>query len=172
MSKNGWTNYHDNFFNTEGGFTIGLIAALIIGVLIAIAFYFGCCNSNKTAKQANIGVWTIALLLSGIVAFFYSDWQIIGDKGTHKSMFVSGYSFYEVNEKYYIQETSTNPSQSTQISLNNTKNQIHDNLDKGHDVRLDFDLNTAILAAIFYFLTSILVKRFTINGKNIPFMRP
>ena len=87
-------------------------------------------------------------------------------------MFVSGSSFYEKNEKYYIEETRKNLSHSTEQSLNNTKNRIQEDLDKGNDVRFDFDLNTALLAIGFFFLTSILVKRFTINGKNIPFMKP
>ena len=78
VSKTNWTNYHENFFNTEGGFATGVIAALIIGALIAIAFYFGCCNSSKSAKQANIAVWALALLFSGVVGYFYADWQIIG----------------------------------------------------------------------------------------------
>lgn len=121
VSKTNWTNYHENFFNTEEGFATGVIAALIIGALIAIAFYFGCCNSSKSAKQANIAVWAVVLLLSGVIGYFYADWQIIGESSTHQSMFVSGSSFYEANEKYYIEETSKNPSQSTQVSLNNTK---------------------------------------------------
>ena len=119
VSKTNWTNYHENFFNTEGGFATGVIAALIIGALIAIAFYFGCCNSNKSAKQANIAVWALALLLSGVVGYFYADWQIIGENSTHQSMFVSGSSFYEKNEKYYIEETRKNLSHSTEQSLNN-----------------------------------------------------
>ena len=172
VSKMKWTNYHENFFNTEEGFAVGVIAAFIIGALIAIAFYFGCCNSSKSAKQANIAVWALALLLSGVVGYFYADWQIIGENSTHQSMFVSGSSFYEKNEKYYIEETSKNPSNSTQVSLNNTKNRIQEDLDKGNDVRFEFDLNTALLAIGFFFLTSILVKRFTIDGKNIPFMKP
>lgn len=93
VSKTNWTNYHENFFNTEGGFAAGVIAAFIIGALIAIAFYFGCCNSSKSAKQANIAVWALALLLSGVVGYFYADWQIIGESSTHQSMFVSGSSF-------------------------------------------------------------------------------
>lgn len=172
VSKTNWTNYHENFFNTEGGFAAGVIAALIIGALIAVAFYFGCCNSSKSAKQANIAVWAVALLLSGVVGYFYADWQIIGESSTHQGMFVSGSSFYEINERYYIEETSKNPSQSTQVSLNKTKNEIQEALDKGNDVRFDFALNTALLAIAFFFLTSVLVKRFTINGKNIPFMKP
>ena len=41
VSKMKWTNYHENFFNTEEGFAVGVIAAFIIGALIAIAFYLG-----------------------------------------------------------------------------------------------------------------------------------
>ena len=30
VSKMKWTNYHENFFNTEEGFAVGVIAAFII----------------------------------------------------------------------------------------------------------------------------------------------
>ena len=45
--------YHANFFN-GGGFSHGVICALIIGAVCAIAFYFGCCNSNNTSKLTKI----------------------------------------------------------------------------------------------------------------------
>ena len=56
VSKTNWTNYHENFFNTEEGFAVGVIAAFIIGALIAIAFYFGCCNSSRIYYQLIISI--------------------------------------------------------------------------------------------------------------------
>ena len=56
--------------------------------------------------------------------------------------------------------------------LTKTHNQIKNDLDKGGDVRFDFDITTAVLAVIFFFITSVIVKRFTINGKTIPFEKP
>ena len=83
------------------------------------------------------------------------------------------YSFYKANEDYYISRTGQpNISQTEITDLAQKKTEIKSNLDKGGDVRFDFNLTTAILSMIFFFLVSIGVKRFTINGKTIPVQNP
>lgn len=165
--------YHANFFN-GGGFSHGVICALIVGAVCAIAFYFGCCNSNKSSKMANIGVWAGALAISAVLTFFYADMIIIGQSGVtdNKSM-MRTYSFYKANEDYYINRTGQpNISQTEITDLAQKRTEIKSNLDKGGDVRFDFNLTTSILAMVFFFLISICVKRFTINGRSIPFLKP
>lgn len=167
-------NYHDNFFITQGGFVWGIIGALIVGVIVACAFYFGCCNSSKTSKFANIGVWAISLCLCAVVSYFYADMVVIGDpKTTDDNSVFRTYSFYKANDDFYIRTSQDPQMTSTLLSeLNQKRIEIRSNLDKGGDVRFEFDITTAILAVIFFFLASIIVKRFTINGKTIPFERP
>lgn len=173
-SKSWEPHYHENFFNTQGGFLWGIIGALVIGVICACAFYFGCCNSKKSSKSANLGVWAITMLICAVVAYFYADLVVIGDSATtdNSSLFRT-HSFYKANDDYFIQQTSQSGVSETLINdLTQTKNTIKTNLDKGGDVRFDYDITTALLAAIFFFLTSLIVKRFTINGKTIPFQKP
>ena len=174
-SSGSWnSHYHANFFNVQGGFLWGFVGALILGALAACAFYFGCCNSSKTSKSANIGTWAISLCLCAVVSYFYADSVIIGDSNTTDNTSVfRAYAFYKANDDYFIKEISQPGVSQTYIDdLAQKKNEIKYNLDKGGDVRFDFDITTAFLAAIFFFITSIVVKRFTIGGKTIPFEKP
>ena len=165
-------HYHQNFFNLQGGFLWGFIGARIIGVIVACTFYFGCCNSSKTGKSANIGVWAVSLCLCAVISYFYADFVVIGDsKTTDNNSVFRAYSFYKANDDYLI-EKSIGASPTMIEDLTKTHNQIKNDLDKGGDVRFDFDITTAVLAVIFFFITSVIVKRFTINGKTIPFEKP
>lgn len=137
-------------------------------------FYFGCCNSKTSQKYANHGVWAAFLLLCMAVSYFYADLVVIGDSSVSDNTSIfRAYSFYKANDDYFIQQTSQPGVSQTLINdLTQMKNEIKGNLDKGGDVRFAFDITTAILAAIFFFLTSIIVKRFTIGGRTIPFQKP
>lgn len=173
--SNSWeSHYHENFFNAHGGFLWGIIGALIIGVVCACVFYFGCCNSKKTSKSANLVVWVITMLICAVVAYFYADLVVIGDPATTDNTSVfRAHSFYAANDEYFIEKTSQSGVSETDINdLTQTKNKIKTDLDKGGDVRFEYDITTALLAAIFFFLTSLIVKRFTINGKTIPLKKP
>ncbi len=174
--SNSWEpHYHENFFITQGGFIWGIVGALVIGLLCAVAFYFGCCNSTRSSKYATVGMWSVVLLISGLIGYFYADFVVIGDSSAsadNSSIFYQ-HSFYKANDDYFISETSKAGVSDTEISdLTDKKNEIKDNLDKGGDVRFDFDITTALLTVLFYFLTSIIIKRFTYTGKSIPFMKP
>lgn len=167
-------NYHWNFFITQGGFLWGIIGALILGVVVACAFYFGCCNSSKTSKYSNVGVWAISLCLCAAISYFYADMVVIGDpKTTDNSSVFRAHSFYKANDDYYLEKSQDKNMTPTFLAeLHQLNNKIKSDLDKGGDVRFEFDITTAILAVIFFILASVVVKRFTINGKTIPFERP
>lgn len=174
MGSKSWEPiFHDNFFN-GGGFTHGLIAAAIIGAVCSVVFYFGCCNSYKSSKMANIGVWTCALIISGALTFFYADMIIIGQRGVADNNSVTRtHSFYKAIEDNYINRVRLGAVSQTEIAdLAQLKTKIKSDLDKGGDVRFDFNFNTAMLAMVFFFLTSLCVKRFTISGRSIPFLKP
>ena len=167
-----WSLYHQNFFVAQGGFTTGVIAAAVIGAVLSWAFYFGCCNSKDTQKSANIGVWAAFLLIAIVVGYLFADNVVIGSSSTtDKSSLFRKYSFYEANDTYYLNETKgASPTKIEDLaSLNAT---IKANLDKGGDVRKPYNVTTAVLTAIFFFITSMMVKRYTISGKGIPFKKP
>lgn len=174
-SSKAWDpRYHENFFNTEGAFSIGLFYALILGIVFALIFYFGFCNNPKSCSSAVLPVWITFLLISSVVAYFAADWMIIGKSGerNRESIFYKS-SFYQANEEYFIKQSRQN-STNTQLikELTAKKNEIKSALDKGGDVRFDFCLTTAILCMIFFYITSLLVKSFTIHGKTIPHQWP
>lgn len=165
--------FHENFFVTCGGFTTGVIAALIIGAVVACIFYFGCCNSKTSRKSANIGMWALFMVVAGVIGYFYADKVVIGDssKTDKESMFYK-HSFYKANNDYYIAETNKVISDGMAAELKNLESEISGRLDKGGDVRFEYDITTAVLCMLFFFIVSVIVKRFTINGKAIPFMKP
>lgn len=163
--------FHENFFIDQGGFLWGLIGALIIGAVLACVFYFGCCNSKTSAKSATIGVWTLFLVLSGVGGYFYADVVFIGDSNK-QSMFYE-YSFYKANDKYFNDKAQEfRKSQSEIDRLTQTRAKIVSDLDKNGDVRVEYNATTAAWALVFFFLTSVGVKRFTRIGKHIPFLKP
>lgn len=167
------TTYHENFFNAHGGFTMGVVGAAIIGIALSLAFYLGCCNSRKSSKSATIGVWSVFLVLASICAYFYADLVVIGDPSTkdNGSLF-RAHSFYKSNEDFYLDQTRNGTNETFSTDLSQKKEEIKGNLDKGGDVRFEYDVTTSVLTAIIFFIFSIIIKRFSINGKTIPCQKP
>ncbi len=160
-------DFHADYFGTVG-FLYGFLGALVIGVICALIFYFGCCNNPKSVKTATPSIWAIFLIISGVIGYFYADFALIGDPDNSAPGTIS---FVEVNNQGCVDkkegEVSTNIA-----SINSAYETIKNDLKKGQDVAFEFDLTTAVLAMIFYFLCSLLVKRFTIAGKAIPMLKP
>ncbi len=166
--------YHENFFNAQGGFLWGFIGALILGTAGALAFYFGCCNSKESGKYAKKSVWGVFMAVTAVVSYFYADQVLIGHSSTtDNASVVYSHSFYKANNDYFIEKTREASVSPTDIAvLTQTRNEISSNLDKGGDVRFEFDLTTALLAALWFFIVSMIVKRFTVTGKAIPMLNP
>lgn len=166
--NSGWDPiFHADYFD-KVGFLYGFLGALAIGAIIALVFYFGLCNNRDNVKGATKTNWLIFLLIAGVAAYFYADFVLIGNPDTTTPGTVS---FCENNNRLLIELNQGKPqpvvTQNTQAYV-----KIKDDLQKGHDVAFAFDITTAFLACIFYFLVSLIVKRFTIAGKAIPFLQP
>ena len=173
-SKAWEAHYHENFFNVHGGFLWGGLAALIIAAIFACIFYFVCCGSKKSRKMANITVWTVFLLISGVIGYFYADLVVIGDAAAkdNKGIFRE-HSFYKAMDDYYIEQSQKPGISTTELhQLAALKNQIRTNLNKDGDIRFEYDITTGILAILFFILISILIKRFSPQGKTIPIQNP
>lgn len=166
-------NFHFNYFMDEGGFAELFIAAVVIGVVVSAIFYFGFCNSEKSNKLATLANWFICMVVAAVVAFGYTDIISIGHDANGE---VNATGFYQSNEDYFSyksdhaeEEGLTDPDMD---DLRQRKDIIAGDLNDWNDVRLPLDLMVTFYAALWYFLASILLKRFTINGKTIPFTRP
>ncbi|MGN0222922.1 MAG: hypothetical protein ACI4AM_02725 [Muribaculaceae bacterium] len=164
---NDLSGYHDNYFNTEGAFSELFIVALIMGVVVCAVFYFGFCNSVKSDKHATFGNWIICMVVAAIFGFVYSDFITVGS--SHNDGTKSG--FYQANVDYYNAQAAGCDGQQS-ASLAKQMNDIETDLNNYDDVRLPLDFTAAFWAVVWYFLASILLKRFTIGGKTIPFTRP
>lgn len=172
--SNHWEpHYHQNFFVTQGAFTIGVVYALILGIVFALAFYFGCCNSKVSMKSASFPIWVTFMLLAGVASYLVADMHVIGlaNEKNQKSLFYNA-SFYKANEEYYIEKTRNIQNEQLVKDLMRKKTEIKSKLDKGGDVRFEYSLTTALLSCIFFYVFSILVKQRTINGKSIPHKFP
>ena len=56
--------------------------------------------------------------------------------------------------------------------MNNAKNEIIEQLNQGDDVAMNLGLNTAIWSGVFFYILSILIKGFSVNGQAIPHLWP
>lgn len=165
--------YHENFFETSGGFTTALIIAAAFAVICAIIYYLGLCNSRKTSSCANLPVWLIALLLSGALTFVTTNTILIGsddEEGSETSL-TYAHSFYRNLEDYYI-EISVDAPETEQEAMMECKNNIVEQLNQGEDVALMFNLNSTIYALLIFYILSIILKGFTSQGMAIPHLWP
>lgn len=166
-------NFHFNYFMDEGGFAELFIAAVVIGVVVSAIFYFGFCNSEKSNKLATLANWFICMVVAAVVAFGYTDIITIGHDANDEGVRTG---FYQSNEDYYNAKCDNQVEEGLTAQdindLGQRKDIIAGDLNDWNDVRLPLDLMVTFYAVLFYFLASILLKRFTINGKTIPFTRP
>ncbi|MBP5547868.1 MAG: hypothetical protein J6X58_03115 [Bacteroidales bacterium] len=165
--------FHENFFETSGGFTTALIIAAAFAVICAIIYYFGLCMSRKTIKCATLPVWITILVLSGALTFVTTNTILIGsddEEGSETSL-TYAHSFYRNLEDYYI-EISEEAPETEQEAMMECKNQIVEQLNQGEDVALMFNLNAAIYALIFFYIVSLIIKGISVNGRAIPHLWP
>lgn len=152
--------FHANYFVEKGAFLEGLLYSAGIGALIALLFYFGCCN-GESVKPATRVNWLIGLFLVGLIAFFISDLFIIGSEGE------GFYASLDAIVREYCVNNSwdTLGIQERQIEMNT----IVKNLKEGKDVALEVNLTNVFISMLVYFLISLGVKNYTKHGSQIPF---
>lgn len=182
--------YHANFFETNGAFAIALIAALIMAVVCAAIFYYGFCMSSKTFKVATLPTWIVTLIVAGACTFLFTSQALIGhdggslsddedmeevdasevDEGNASSKI---HNFYVDMENYFNIKSQEEDITEEEINeLMEEKENIKEALNQGEDVALMFNLNATIYALIFFYIISIIMKGFTVNGVCIPHKWP
>lgn len=162
--------FHANFLADENACLYALLIAIIVGVVISAAYYFGCCNSRKNIGMVNIGTWLGALALSVVITYCASDFCIIGMPNVENdtSMFYT-HSFYSSIENYYQEEYADKTGTPEELeAVMQAKDDIIKELDGGGDIRLQFDLMSVLWCALSFYLSSFLFKKKTINGSCIP----
>ena len=175
VSSQAWEpKFHENFFVTHNAFTYGLMWAAIIGIIVAVLYYFACCNSKNTTKMASLPAWCVAGVLAAALTFLVADWVLIGKSGVsdRNSMFYT-YSFYNANETYYNEQSKQNMKNEKLVKeLAATKQKIQTELNQGNDVRMPYTATTTVLSIVFFCVASFCVKGATRNGKHIPVKWP
>lgn len=162
--------FHANFLAAESACMYAFLIALVIGVMISAAYYLGCCNSRKNIGLANIGTWFGALALSAVITYCVSDFCIIGMSNVEDdtSIFYTN-SFYSSMESYYQEEYADNTGTPEELeAVMQEKDDIIDDLNAGGDIRPKFDLMSVAWCIFFFYLSSFLFKKKTINGSCIP----
>jgi len=162
--------FHAHFFESAGGFTTAFLITLAVAAVCCIIYYFGLCMSNKTIQAATLPVWIVFLLLSAGISFVATDMIVIGSEVEEDSEATSS-NFYADLDSYYIDLASDAPKTEAE-AMNEAKNDIIQALDQGDDVALMLGLNSAILAVVFFYILSIILKGFTTTGVAIPHLKP
>lgn len=175
VTSNAWEpKFHENFFVEHHAFLYGILWAFGIGAVVAVVYYFTCCNSKNSIRQANIYTWCAAGIVAAVLTFLVADWVIIGKSGVNdrKSLFYT-YSFYNANDNYYNEQVKVNMKNEKIVKeLATTKQSIKTKLDQGNDVRMPFATTTTVLGILFFVIASLFVKGTTRNGKHIPIKWP
>ena len=153
--------FHNHYFNELNIFTYSSIAMVIIGIVFSLAFYKGFCD-RKSNEQATRSNWWIMLAVTIVVAYLVSQFVFFGGVN---SGFIAESKTY-LNETLYTQYENNDEVYQECV---NTLTVIETNVQNGKDVALWFDITNLFLAAIFFFLTSMVVKRHTKHGTEIPF---
>ena len=155
--------FHSAYFADGSGYLTGFLLSLVIGVFLALCFYFGLCN-GKSAKPATRINWWVTLLLVAVITYFVCDMVVIGAAGQPGTGF---YAFCQDYANNYVSEHVGN-NQTVQACLLEY-NTIIDNLNQGNDVALMFNLNNVFYSVLAFVLTSFGVKNLTKHGSQIFF---
>lgn len=166
-------SFHENFFITHGGFSNGLLLALVVAALLGVVFYFGCANNKKDSTLATIPVWTGCLFAVGILTFLIANYVLIGKpNSTDNQSITYKYSFYKANTEYVIEQTRSNTNEQHAAELVRQKQDIENDLNKGKGVRYRFCFGCAVYGMLLYYLFSLILKGFTCQGIAIPHLWP
>ena len=156
--------FHTFFFDNGNGFLFGFLLALAIAVLVAMIFYLGFCMKKETFSAAKTTNWVVGLILVGVLSFFANDLLLVGTPVTNaNTQSVNGgvTTYYKSNESFvkvkkYDQQYV------------DAKNKLNKQIQKWGDVRIQYDLNTALWCMIIYVGVSLCIKGFTPFGNCIP----
>lgn len=69
--------FHENFFLNHSAFMYGLVTAILVALILAVVFYFGCCNKRNDDSMAKTGVWAGFLLVTGLFVFLTANFVFI-----------------------------------------------------------------------------------------------
>lgn len=164
--------FHTNYFIEHGAFLYGLLLAAVIGVVVALVFYYGCCNSSKSMASATLTVWVGCMVAAGALTYLTANFVLIGKPQAVQGPFYD-HSFYKANEEYASAKAGEKNTNENEVQeYNQERDRIADELDKGDDARVPFSAHCAIYAMLAFFLCSLAVKGTTIHGTYIPVKWP
>lgn len=155
-------DFRENFFVSENAFLYGFLIAIAAGVFVALAYYFGCCNSRTSNNLATMTNWIIALILAGAITYLSADFGIVGKKDGR---------FIQSNELYYDENygNDENLSQDQLQEVLDEKTEIENGILEGTEqTTLPFALGSAVYSMLFFLFASLGVKGQTRHGISIP----
>lgn len=162
--------YRDYFDGTPVCSTIFWTGLAIAGV-IALLFYFGICNF--VFKLAKRWVWFCALALVFVITFFVTIPQIVGHDADNPDdatgIFFSAYQ----TEDDKIQDADDEAREEIKMLTQQYCEQFQMLDDESETMRdylpVEMALANSVYALLFFFILSLVFKRFTTHGTAIPF---
>ena len=163
--------FHSTYFASEGAFVSAFVIAVVCAVLVAAIFYFGVCNfANRFSKHY---VWSIALLVSGVLSVVMTDVKIVGSETVNGDYTGFFQSIDRVRENA-SEEYAKNPEELEKV--NKAATYLLDEALAGEDDEYEvvdmLYLSNCIYTLLFFLIFSILFKGFTKYGIAIPIAWP
>lgn len=161
--------FHENFFLAHGAFMDGFLVAIGVALVLALVFYFGCCNKRDNDSMANLGVWAGFLVVTGFFVFLTANFVFIGKSNVKnpQSLFYK-HSFYKANAEFVIEKTRDNQNEQQVSEYTTARQNIENDLNKGRDVRYPYSTGCCVYSLLFFYIFSLLLKGFTYLGIAIP----
>ena len=146
--------FHENFFVSHNAFMYGVLTAIIVALVLALLFYFGCCNKRNDDSMANTGVWAGFLLVTGLLVFLTANFAFIGKSNVADSQSIFyKYSFYKANTEFVIEKTRDNQNQQQVDEYTTARQKIETDLNNGKDVRYSYSLGCTVYSLLFFYIS-------------------
>lgn len=149
------------------------VGALVVGGLIAGAYYF---IVGKSARNANKLTWSVALIISLVVNFLLTSMIFVGEpvdrkNGVNKDSLVYECSFFRSIDKHatdLIKSSRYGDNEEAKDKINNRKKELTKELDRGDRFVVCYELSCLIWTLVGFVLCSYCIKNMTQQASHVP----
>ena len=172
-------DYFQHYFIDSSVCSRVFLVALLTSLILAVVYYFVCCNVSFAAAKRYI--WGILLCVCFSVTLFITPYVIIGhddnaglrDGQTHTFLFKDAKNILEskiglADDEESVSEAIDIAEQYADLFRSDKPNAIS-MFSIQESTPLQMSLTNGVYSILLFFMFSIIFKRFTIHGKAIPF---
>lgn len=172
LEEGDFIQFFTDYFRDTSILLSTFITGLLIGIGIAIIFYYVCCNIS--IRFGNVIAWFLALVVGLGIAFFVTKLMVIGSDGGDE---LSSTGFYSsIYRTQGSQLENVGDDGTLREEVNETTNRLITEINDGtNSVGTEIALINILYTLTTFIICSILITRvkplrkLTIHGKSIPF---